>query len=51
LGDDEYLVRGSDGGDLLYGPYASAEEAERVIWVKWQGTPSVERDDDPIQLH
>ena len=23
LGDDWYLIRGSDGGDILYGPYAS----------------------------
>jgi len=44
LGDDWYLIRGSDGGDILYGPYASAEEAERVIEIKWQGTASVERE-------
>jgi hypothetical protein len=51
LGDDECLIRGSDGGNILYGPFASAEEAERMIWVKWQGTASVERDDGLIQLH
>jgi hypothetical protein len=48
MGDDWRLVRGSDGGDLLYGPYASFDEAERVVQIKWQGTASVERDEGLI---
>jgi len=57
LGDDWFLVQGFDGGDLLYGPYATVAEAERVIYIKWQGTASVERDEGLIsrgpedQLH
>ena len=57
LGADWFLVQGFDGGDLLYGPYATVAEAERVIYIKWQGTASVERDEGLIsrgpedQLH
>jgi hypothetical protein len=51
MGDDWRLVTGSDGGDILYGPFTSVEEAERMIWIKWWGTPSVERDYGPTQLH
>ena len=42
LGDDWRLIRGFDDGDILYGAYASAEEAEHMIQIKWQGTASFE---------